>query len=567
MTLSLSQLADPRFFAENRLEPHSDHRWYATEEEAAAGDSSFEQLLSGEWRFHCAKNPDAVPGGFEAPDFDVTDWDEIAVPGHIQLQGYDRPQYVNKQYPWDGRVQVAPPNIPTAENPVGCYVKDFSVATPMVEGERLTLQFDGAEAAVAVWVNGHYVGYAEDGFTPSTFDITDYVASGENRLAVQVYKWTSASWLEDQDFFRFSGLFRDVWLKTRPSTHIEDVRVRTLVTHDRERASVTVDLKMAGRPGQVQGALFDESGAKVGDFAQPEAGTLELEVAHPHLWSSERPYLYSALLEVFDAEGTLTEVVPLKVGIRRFGIEDGVLKINGERLMFRGVNRHEFGRNGRVVTREETRRDLVLLKRLGVNAIRTAHYPNSRDLYELADELGFYVLDEMNLETHGSWDQERLGDVNLETVLPGDDPKWVPMLEDRANNMLQGNKNHPSIVMWSIGNESYGGKDLLDVANFLRSKDDRPVHYEGLFWDNRYPDTSDVNSQMYTSAADVEEFLKRNQDKPFILCEFAHAMGNSFGAVDRYMDLADREPLFQGGFIWDFADQAKRKRTAEPATS
>lgn len=610
MSFPIDELSNPRFIAQGRLDPHSDHRWFASADDARADRSSFDRLLNGQWRFHYAENPASVPAGFEQPEFDSSDWETIPVPSHIQLEGYDRPQYVNKEYPWDGRENVTPPNAPMEFNPTACYITEFD-APELGADERATLQFDGAEAAIALWVNGKYVGYAEDTFTPSSFDVTDYLQPGVNTLAAQVFKWTSGSWLEDQDFFRFSGIFRDVWLRIKPAAHVEDLRVETIVPEDLATATIALEATLSGKAGEnatVSAVLFDEDGEEVGAFRevaeesasnpaletgsktgsktdsktgpktgpktvsatgaetspednqepQQETGArfLELELDAPRLWSAEAPYLYSALVEVRDEAGELTEVVPLKIGVRRFGIEGGLLRINGERVVFRGVNRHEFGENGRVVTREETERDLVLLKRLGVNAIRTAHYPNTRHLYELADELGFYVIDEMNLETHGAWDHLRVRDEDLEAVIPGDDPQWLPSLEDRANNMLQAHKNHPSIVMWSIGNESYGGSDLLQVSNFLRERDTRPIHYEGVFWDNRFPDTSDVHSHMYTPAKGVEEFIEQNPDKPFVLCEYAHAMGNSFGAVDRYMDLADRQPLFQGGFIWDFSDQA-----------
>ncbi|MGO4956897.1 glycoside hydrolase family 2 TIM barrel-domain containing protein [Luteococcus sp. Sow4_B9] len=281
-----------------------------------------------------------------------------------------------------------------------------------------------------------------------------------------------------------------------------------------------------------------------------------MELDDPRLWSPEDPYLYPLVIEVLDGAGELTEVIRQEVGIRRFALEDGVFKLNGKRVVFNGVNRHEFGPNGRVVSREETEADLVLLKQNNVNAVRTSHYPNNSWFYELCDRYGLMVIDEMNLETHGLWDEIIHGDRTVERAVPGDDPTWLPVLIDRADNMLQRDKNHPSIVMWSCGNESFGGSNLLAVANRFRALDSRPVHYEGVHWDPRLPQTTDVTSQMYTPAATVEEHLKAHRDKPFILCEYAHAMGNSFGAVEKYVELAHRDELFQGGFIWDFADQA-----------
>lgn len=548
MSFNLEQLADPEFVSEHRMAAHSDHRWYRDAQEAATGTSSFEQCLNGLWKFHYAKNPAQLVDGFESPDLDCSDWDDIPVPAHIQLQGYDRPQYTNVQYPWDGLEAISPGQIPSHHNPVASYVTSFTLDRPLAPGERLSVMFHGAESAIALWLNGQYIGYATDSSTPSEFDLTDALAAGSNKLAARVFRFSSGSWLEDQDFFRFSGLFRDVVLLRRPVVHVENLRVTTDLSPDLSEARVT--LRAAHEGGTVRARL-----AGVGDLSDDGAGALTIPVARPRLWSSEDPYLYDLEISVFDDSGQLTEYIPQQVGIRRFGIEDGVLRINGKRLVFNGVNRHEFGLRGRVMTRAETEVDLKLLKANGVNAIRTSHYPNNSFFYELCDSYGFYVIDEMNLETHGSWDAHRTWGAPPEQVIPGDWPEWRAALADRAASVFERDKNHASVVMWSLGNESFGGSNLLEVADWFRSVDSRPVHYEGVTWDPRYPDTTDVASQMYTSAEDLEAWLATNRDKPFILCEYAHAMGNSFGAVDKYISLAYREPLFQGGFIWDFADQ------------
>ncbi len=550
MTFDLARVADPRVVSENRLPAHSDHRWFRDRAEAASGRSGYEQLLSGTWRFHYAPNPEATVAGFEAADFDVSGWDEIPVPAHIQLHGYDRPQYVNVQYPWDGWEQIEPGQIPTHVNPVASYVRDFALERPLEPGETVSVVFEGAESAIAVWCNGRYIGYATDSFTPSEFDLTDALVPGENRLAAQVVKFSSGSWLEDQDMFRFSGLFRDVVLKRRPAAHVEDLRVRTTLADDLSSAEVRVEFELRGS-GTVSARL-----EAAGDLEPADGGALTIRVDDPRLWSPESPELYELVLEVRDAAGALAEVVVQPVGIRRFAIEDGVLRLNGRRVVFHGVNRHEFGLAGRVVTREATEADLRALKRINVNAIRTSHYPNNSHFYELADRYGFFVIDEMNLETHGMWDRLRYLGAGDEEAFPGDRLEWLPALLDRAASMLERDKNHPSVVMWSCGNESYGGTDILAVADWFRSRDDRPVHYEGVDWDPRHPETSDVLSKMYTPAAEVERYIAEHPGKPLILCEYAHAMGNSFGAVGEYLDLAYREPRFQGGFIWDFADQA-----------
>ncbi|MCL3777109.1 MULTISPECIES: glycoside hydrolase family 2 TIM barrel-domain containing protein [unclassified Actinomyces] len=550
MSTDLNRLADPTFFADNRLEAHSDHLWYASAAEAASGRSSFQVCLDGVWKLHYAKNPSLAVEGFEDPAHDVSQWDDVPVPAHLQLHGYDKPQYANVQYPWDGHEQVEPGQVPTDYNPTASYVRTFTLPQELDAGERLVLRLEGAESAVVVWVNGAYVGYAEGSFTPSEFDLTAHVRAGANRLALRVYKWCSGSWLEDQDFYRFSGLFRSVYLRRLPATHLADLRVGVRLSEDLTTAEVSLRTRLEG-PGSVRAVLDG-----VGPLVTGDDGVARVTVTDPHLWSGEDPHLYDLDIEVLDADGAVTEVVPQRVGIRRFGIEDGVLKINGQRIVFKGVNRHEFGEQGRVMTRERTELDLIALRRANVNAIRTSHYPNNSFLYELADEYGLYVIDEANLETHGTWDTLARFGQDPEPALPGNHPEWHDAVVDRARDMYERDKNHPSVVMWSCGNESYGGDNIADMAALFRSQDSRPVHYEGVCWDNRRPDTSDVVSQMYTPAAKVEAQLAERRDKPFILCEYAHTMGNSFGAVDLYMDLAEREPLFQGGFIWDFADQA-----------
>ncbi|WP_394554363.1 glycoside hydrolase family 2 TIM barrel-domain containing protein [Agromyces sp. MMS24-JH15] len=550
MTFDITRIADPEYVCEHRLAAHSDHRWFGDAAEASEGVSRYEQSLNGRWKLHYAKNQAATLPGF--PDVDASGWDDIPVPAHIQLHGYDRPQYVNVQYPWDGVEQVDPGQVPTRFNPVASYVRPFTLDRPLEAGERLSVCFHGVESAIALWLNGRYLGYATDSFTPSEFDLTDALVDGENTLAAQVFKWSSGSWLEDQDFFRFSGIFRDVTLYRRPAVHAEDLRISTGLDEANTSADVRLTVALRGE-GTVRAHL-----AGVGDLADLGGGEFGIRIERPELWSPESPALYELTVEVRDADGALVEVIPQSVGVRRFGIEGGVLRLNGQRIVFLGVNRHEFGLNGRVMTRDEIESDVRALKAAGVNSVRTSHYPNSSAFYEFADRYGLLVIDEMNLETHGVWDRIRALGAPVEEAVPGDRPEWIAALLDRAASMFERDKNHASVVVWSLGNESFGGTDLRDVADWFRSVDDRPIHYEGVHWDPRYPETTDITSQMYTPAAGVEAHLREHRDKPFILCEYAHAMGNSFGAVDEYVELAYREPLFQGGFIWDFADQAVR---------
>ena len=549
------RISDPEFVAEHRLPARSDHRWFADETEAAVGCSSFEQSLNGIWKFHHAKNPSMTIDGFAALDFDVDGWDDIPVPSHIQLHGYDRPQYTNVQYPWDGLEDLQPGEVPTSWNPVGSYVRDFALDAPLRRGERLSVVFHGAESGIALWLNGAYLGWATDSFTPSEFDLTDHLVDGENRIAAQVFKWTAASWLEDQDFYRFHGIFRDVMLYRRPAVHLENLLVVQELAPDHSSAEIAIDTTLVG-DGTVRGRI-----AGVGELSDAGDGRLVAHIDAPVLWNPEDPNLYDVTLEVLDDAGAVVEVVPQRIGVRHVAIEESILRVNGERVVFRGVNRHEFGARGRVMTADEIEHDIRLIKRAGANAVRTSHYPNQSVFYDLCDRYGLFVIDEMNLETHGMWDKVIQGELTDEQALPGDRPEWRAALEDRARSMLVRDRNHPSVIIWSLGNESYGGTLLRDLGDWFRRTDpSRPVHYEGVANDPRYPETTDITSQMYTPAALVEEHLRTNRDKPFILCEYAHSMGNSFGGVDRYLDLADREPLFQGGFIWDFADQTLPRR-------
>lgn len=556
MTFSVEKLSDPRFISENRVPPHSDHRWFASAEEAATGVSSFEQSLNGLWRISYAPIYDDAPSGFENSSFDVSGWSEIPVPAHIQMHGFDVPQYVNTQYPWDGAETVAVGESPRRFNPVATYVKDFALDVEPQHGERVSVVFHGAESALVVWCNGVYVGFATDSFTPAEFDLTDLLVPGTNRLSAQVFKWSAQSWLEDQDFYRFSGLFRDVMLYRKPVVHLDDVLVRTTLADDFSGAELAVTVKQSGV------GVISVSVSALGQILEGvqvthlHDGMYVGWVPQPYLWSDENPFLYDVLIEVRDTTGNLAQVITQKVGFRSFGLEDGVFALNGQRVVFKGVNRHDFGLNGRVVSRSETESDIIAMKRMGLNSVRTSHYPNNSYFYELCDQHGLLVIDEMNLESHGLWDRQRYAGMADSEAVPGDFPQWLPTLLERAENMLMRDRNHPSIVMWSCGNESYGGTNILAVADFFRDSDDRPVHYEGAAWDPRYRETTDVHSEMYTPASKVEQYLAENRDKPMILCEFAHAMGNSFGAVHKYVDLAYREPLFQGGFIWDFADQA-----------
>ena len=552
---------DPQYFRDgNRISACSDHLYFASEADMQEGRSAFAECLNGLWKFHYAKNYDSAVRGFEKPDYSCEGWDDIRVPAHIQMEGYDAPQYANTQYPWEGREDIRPGEIPEYFNPVASYVKYFTVPERMKE-KRLFISFEGAESALALWLNGTFVGYSGDSFTPSQFELTAYVKDGLNKLAVQVFKWTAGSWCEDQDFFRFSGIYRDVYLFTVPDVHIRDMQIRALPDETLKQAALEIRTETWGE-GKAKFVL--SLNGKVCLEEEKVLGGENIyawKIGRPELWSAEKPVLYDLMITVYKKDGTVSEVIPQKIGFRRFEMKDHLMTLNGKRIVFKGANRHEFSSvSGRKVSEAELRKDLTVMKQNNINAIRTSHYPNSSLVYRLCDEYGLYVIDETNLESHGTWDTaEATGDYDY--IVPNDRPEWLEMLLDRANSMYQRDKNHPCILIWSCGNESYGGKDIYEMSQFFRKVDPtRLVHYEGVFRDRRYNDSSDMESQMYPSAEAIRAFLEKDRSKPYICCEYTHAMGNSCGAMHKYTDLTDTEPLYQGGFIWDYIDQTLYKK-------
>lgn len=591
-------LSDPAVFAVNRRAAHSDHRFYASAKEAEEEKSSLVMPLNGVWKFAYAKSERERIAGFEAEDYDCTGWSDIPVPANLELQGYGVPQYANIQYPWDGHEKLDYGEVPQYDNPVGSYVKYFTLPADFA-GQRVMISFQGVQAAFAVWLNGVFIGYGEDSFTPSEFELTSALKRGENKLAVLVYKYSSASWLEDQDYWRLSGIFREVYLYACPQVHVADMCVRTLLSDDFSEG--TLELALEFMNGDAQAVRDSQAAKGAGAARRAEAkapagfaadavlyaadGTkaavldtkkLRMKAAKREdgepvarvelkaglsgdglqLWSAEKPYLYTLVLTVKTGDGKVCEVVSEKVGFRRFELKDGRMLINGKRIVFYGVDRHEFSHiNGRAITYEEMRADVINMKRSNINAVRTSHYPNQTAFYRLCDEYGLYLIDEANLETHSTWQ-------NPETAgrdaLPGDRKEWLAAVLDRAKSMLMRDRSHASVLIWSCGNESYGGRDIFEMSEYFHRTDPtRLVHYEGVVHDRRYEATSDIESWMYPSAQYIEEhILKEHPDKPVICCEYSHAMGNSSGAMDKYIALSEREPRFQGAFIWDYIDQA-----------
>ena len=567
-------IKNPEIFEQNRLAAHSDHVCYKNELEKIKGKSSLRYDMNGLWKFAYAKNQSLAPCGFEAADYDCKNWDEIRVPAHIQMEGYDVPIYTNTTYPWEADESIKPGEVPEIFNPVASYVKYFTIPENM-KNKRVCISFQGVESGFALWLNGHYVGYSEDTFDPSDFELNDYIIEGENKLAVRVWKWTSSSWCEDQDFYRFSGIFRDVFLYAVPCAHVEDLSVVPTLNDTFDEGTLSVSIKADGdgiasvklyELGDLSVEKYDRAKLLLEEFdielRNKEICEGSCNVKNPLLWSAEKPNLYEVKIIVKDTHGNEIEFISQLAGFRRFEMVDGLMKLNGKRIVFKGVNRHEFSSiTGRVPNRDEVIKDIVTMKKNNINAIRTSHYPDDSMLYELCDIYGIYMIAENNLESHGTWEAYNKGYVDLDFVVPKDKPQWREMMLDRANSCYQRDKNHPAILIWSCGNESFGGKTIYEMSQLFRQLDKhRLVHYEGVFSDRSYNDTSDMESQMYTPAAGIEKFLAEHPEKPFICCEYTHAMGNSCGAMHKYTELTDREPRYQGGFIWDYIDQSIYKK-------
>lgn len=564
---------NPEIFQINRMKPHASLMPFNTVEEAFHNNAALSKnyiSLNGNWRFSFAENPEKRIKDFYETNYNCSDWPMIKVPGHWQLQGYDYPQYTNKNYPWFGKEDIKPPFAPTKYNPVGSYITSFVI--PRAWNNRpVFISFQGVESAFYVWVNGEFLGYSEDSFSPSEFDITPYLIEGENKLAVEVYRWCDASWLEDQDFWRLSGIFRDVYLYSTPEAHINDFSVVTDLDDKYENARLSLKAKVTNYYGKAIGKisleanLYDNNKCSVLDKAINIAAELDSEniceieaaafVENPLKWSAEKPNLYTLILSLKDENNNIIETESCKVGFRSFELKDGLMKLNGERIIFRGVNRHEFNcRTGRSISYEDMLYDIKLMKKFNINAVRTSHYPNNTKWYDLCDEYGLYVIDETNLETHGMWE---LGYFNEEEILPGSHKEWEGAVIDRCNSMFERDKNHPSIIIWSLGNEAYGGENFIKMHDILKAKDPtRLIHYEGLFHHRATEAASDMETQMYTKPSEVEAYALNNPKKPFILCEYSHAMGNSCGNLFKYRDLFRKYPILQGGFVWDFIDQA-----------
>lgn len=578
MNADMKWLDNPEVFKVNQLEPHSDHCYYLDYSDMKKEKNPLLQSLNGQWEFAYSKNVMERPVDFYKETFDASGFDKIMVPGHIELAGYDKIRYINTMYPWEGKEYhrgAYSMEATGAEegmfseaqyNPVGSYIKYFDLDKNMC-GKRIYICFEGVEEAMYLWLNGQFIGYAEDSFTPSEFDLTPYVKEKGNVLAVQVHKMSTAAFLEDQDFFRFFGIFRNVTLKAIPDVHLEDVWFKPVLNQDNESGSVSVSMKVSAPDSQNVTAGFIlkdreenilvEKSLQLNKENNHLEGTICVDLESVKLWDNHNPYLYHAYVELKAEDGSLAEVIPYDIGFRRIEIIDKVVYLNGKRLVITGVNRHEWNaRTGRCIGIEDMKADISCMLRNNINSVRTCHYPDQIPWYYMCDDAGIYVMAETNLESHGSF--QKLGAIEPSCNVPGSIPQWRDAVLERAKNNFETFKNHTSILFWSLGNESYAGDDIEAMnVYFAEKKDGRLVHYESSYYNRAYEDTiSDFETRMYAKPEDVEEYLNNSPKKPYILCEFMHDMGNSMGGLGSYMKLIDKYDMYHGGFIWDFIDQA-----------
>ena len=546
-------LHDSQAFAFNRLSARSTHRSTAPS-----------QSLDGTWEVALTSGT-AISLDSPTDAFNQGDIHSILVPSTLETQGLWQPAYVNIQMPWDGHEDPQAPAAPR-DCRVAVYRRSFAldeaVAQTLKAHGSVRVRFNGFATALYIWVDGTFIGYCEDGYTASEFDITAALDDHKEKhdIVVVCYEHSSASWLEGQDSWRFHGLFRSVTLVALPATHVENLEadadydaatgegMLTIAVHVEGALEATmITAELSAPDGQVS---WRHDG-----LASAEHLDLDARLANVLPWSAESPSLYTLTLTLADKQG-IVERVNQRVGFRRFEIADSVFLLNGKRLIFRGVNRHEFdARTGRTMTLDTMITDVKLCKQLNINAIRTSHYPNDTRFLDLCDEYGLYIIDETNLETHGSWCTP--GDIPTpETAIPGSKMEWEGACVDRVESMVLQDRNHASVLIWSLGNESYGGEVFRSMYRRSRELDPaRPVHYEGVTWDREFDDASDIESRMYALPDAIEEYLRSAPKKPYLSCEYMHSMGNSVGGLQLYTAL-ESYPEYGGGFIWDLVDQA-----------
>ncbi len=530
--------------------------------------------LNGIWNIKCYKSPSEVPKTVLQGE-KLKYYNRIKVPSNLQMEGFDEPQYTNTQYPWDAKEALLPPQVPKVDNLVAIYQKEIEINQIQIEQKLIHLEFEGVETSLALYINQQYVGYKEDSFTTSTFEINKYLKPGKNLISCIVTHYCSGSWLEDQDFWRLSGIFRPVSLYFYPKNYIHDIFVNPQVKNSLNDGLLNIDLTLNKKTSGKLSFYISEAEIK-SDKIDIEDFTIEslnkgkifkklyfnnedkISISHDieniELYSNEYPNLYTIFIELESDNSRYT--CALEIGFRKVEIKKNILYINNKRIVFHGVNRHEFSAtNAKAIDFADIKKDLLLMQKNNIDSIRTSHYPNQNIFYNLCNRMGFYVIDETNIESHGTT-INAYGQRDYSIAVPYNKKEWKDCTLDRANNMAQRDKNHPSIIMFSCGNESSDGSNLLEISKFLKNFGNRVIHYENVLYDSPYEAISDIESQMYTKPKDVEDFLNKHSKKPFMLCEYCHAMGNSCGNLKEYTDLARKYKNYQGGFIWDFIDQS-----------
>ncbi|MBN8823837.1 MULTISPECIES: glycoside hydrolase family 2 TIM barrel-domain containing protein [unclassified Spirosoma] len=571
---TLPDWEDPQVISQQTEKPHATLIPFASEQQVLNATnwrtSPNITLLNGNWKFRWVKHPNLIPANFYSPATSDQTWDNMPVPSNWQVVGaregrpYDRPIFTNIKHPFP----ATPPRITADTNAVGLYRLRFT-APANFQDRAIFLHFAGVQSTCRVYLNGQPVGYHEDGMTPAEFLISDKLKVGENLLAVEVINWSDGSYLEDQDFWRLSGIFRDVFLVSTPKTYLRDLAVVTDLDDQYRDAVLKINASVrnlsglaAQAPYRLRVTLYDPKKAPVftetinsenaTDTGQESLFRLRKDIKAPALWSAESPSLYTLTVQLIESDGQPTEVVSQRVGFREMSLTDGQLLLNGKPVTYKGVNRHEFDPNtGRVISRESMIRDITLMKQLNINAVRTSHYPNVTDWYDLCDEYGLYVIDEANIESHDLWGKGQT---------PAAKPEWRDAFVARGRAMVERDKNHPCIVIWSLGNETGMGQNFKDMADIMKLIDPtRPIHYEGR---QPYTNTSltsfDIISTMYPSVDDMIKLMEKDPSRPVIVCEYAHAMGNSVGNLKDYWAAIDKYPRLQGAFIWDWVDQGLR---------
>lgn len=550
---------DPTVNQINRAPMHTNYFAYETEDAALKGckeSSTNFMTLNGIWNFNWVKNSDMRPTDFYKVGYNDKGWDKMPVPGNWELNGYGDPLYVNVGYPWRHQFKNNPPNFPVEQNHVGSYRKEIEIPTSW-KGKEIFAHFGSVTSNMYLWVNGQFVGYSEDSKLEAEFNLTKYLKPGKNLIAFQVFRWCDGTYLEDQDFFRLSGVGRDCYMYARNPKYIQDIRITPDLDAQYKDGSLRFDINLKGS-GTVDLKLMDNMGTEVAATSLKGSGKLtgEIQVSNPKKWSAETPNLYQLIATLKDGNNVI-EVIPQKVGFRKIELKNAQILVNGQPVLFKGANRHEMDPDGGyVISRERMIEDIKIMKQFNLNAVRTCHYPDNNLWYDLCDEYGLYVVAEANIESHGMG----YGETTL-----AKNPSFAKAHLERNQRNVQRSFNHPSVIFWSLGNEAGMGPNFEACYKWIKAEDpSRVCQYEQAHGN---PEFTDVYCPMYLNYERSEEYSKRTDIKvPLIQCEYAHAMGNSQGGFKEYWDLVRKYPKYQGGFIWDFVDQSLRI-TKEDGTS